>query len=306
MTLADTVQSRLDSCGINVDVRFTAAHGDATRYASEAASAGYDAVIAAGGDGTVNEVARALRDTATVLGILPVGSGNGLARHLDIPLDPVEALAIIERGRILKCDYGTVNDLSFFCTFGVGFDAAVSEKFARQKRRGKLSYVKSAVEEYINYSPQTYAIEVNGVTLTQKAFLIAVCNASQYGNNAYIAPDASMSDGLLDVTIVHAGNRLETASVGIDLFTGFINRNARIHTLRTSRVVITRSVDGPAHIDGEPVTMADTMNVVCHPGGLQVFTSGELRFRPVITPVTNSLREIRSNILKLMRPLFKL
>lgn len=299
--LADMVTKRMTGLGFRIDTAYTTGHGDATRLTTEAASKGYRAVIAAGGDGTVNEIATALCGTSTALGIIPVGSGNGLARHLGLPLDVAEAIEVIAKDNIIDCDYGTANGQPFFCTFGVGFDAAVSEKFAHQKRRGKLSYIKSAISEYVSYNPQTYTISANGQILTQKAFIVACCNASQYGNNAYIAPTASITDGLLDITIVHAGTPLDTAMVGVDLFTGYINRNTMIHSFRTSSAVIYRSVPGPAHLDGEPVTMDDVMTVKCHHSALRIFTPGESRFRPIITPVTSSWRNLRSAIGRIIR-----
>lgn len=284
--LVEKAESRLTQAGFHVDVELTTARGDATRLALKAVSLDYDAVVAAGGDGTVNETARSLCGSRVAMGILPTGSGNGLARHLDIPMDISKALAVIEEHHIIEADYGTVNRRPFFCTFGVGFDAAVSHRFAMQNRRGKMMYLKSAIDEYLHYHPQEYTISANGKVLTEKAFLIAVCNASQYGNNAYIAPEASITDGLLDFTIIHAGNPIDTALVGVDLLTGYINKNILIHSFKAPAAVITRHDEGPAHLDGEPVTLPDSMYIQCHHRNLKLFTpkiSGE--FRPLITPI---------------------
>jgi len=295
--LAEFVQRQLASAGITLDVVYTTGHGDATKFTLDAVDKGYAAVIAAGGDGTVNETARALCGKRTALGIIPSGSGNGLARHLGIPIDPRSAVNIILKDNIVDCDYGTANGEPFFCTFGVGFDAAVSDKFAKQKRRGKLSYIRSAISEYVSYNPQVYTISANGQILTQKAFIVACCNASQYGNNAYIAPTASITDGLLDITIVHAGTPLDTAMVGVDLFTGYINRNTMIHTFRTPSAIIYRTGKGPAHLDGEPVSMEEIMTVKCHHNALRIFTpAGRSRFRPIITPIQSALNDLGSTI----------
>lgn len=295
--LAEYVAAHLGKAGISIDVAYTQGHGDATRFTLDAVSKGYAAVLAAGGDGTVNETARALCGTPTALGIIPSGSGNGLARHLGIPVDPAPAIDIILKGNIVDCDYGTANGEPFFCTFGVGFDAAVSEKFAKQKRRGKLSYIRSAISEYVSYNPQVYTISANGKILTQKAFIVACCNASQYGNNAYIAPTASITDGLLDITIVHAGTPLDTAMVGVDLFTGYINRNTMINTFRTPSAVIYRTGEGPAHLDGDPVTMDDIMTVKCHHNAIRIFTPADRgRFRPIITPVQSAMSDLGTAI----------
>ena len=184
--LEEVVSRRLEEVGVSVKTVRTSGSGDAAEFAGSAASDGYEMVISAGGDGTVNEIAGALSHTDTALGILPLGSGNGLARSLGIPQDVVEALNIIAEGHSIRCDRGIVNSLPFYCTFGVGFDAAVSEKFASMKRRGRVTYVRSVFQEFLKYRSQPYALSIGGAVITEQAFLIAVCNASQYGNNAYI------------------------------------------------------------------------------------------------------------------------
>lgn len=296
------VKEALAPLGYQIDVKYTTCQGDATRLATLAVQTGYDAVLAAGGDGTINETAIALCGSNVPLGIIPAGSGNGLARHIGIPVDPRLSLKVIEQQHVVDCDYATVNDRPFFCTFGVGFDAAVSHRFARQKRRGKLSYIRSAISEYVSYHPQTYTISANGHIITEKAFIVAVCNASQYGNNAYIAPEASITDGLLDITVVHAGNPVDAAVVGVDLMTGYINRNTMIRTFKAPSVAIYRSGDGPAHIDGEPVTMDDIMDVRCRRGQLRIFTPDSKQpFQPILTPAKSIITELGitlSNILK--------
>lgn len=277
-----------------VEVAYTKGHGDATRLALSAVEKGCETVLAAGGDGTINETAAALCGTGVVLGIIPCGSGNGLARHLGIPVDIKESLKIIIENHAMDIDYATVNDKKFFCTCGVGFDAAVSEAFARKKTRGKLTYIQSTFQTYANYEPEHYTIIANGKTLTEKAFLVAVCNASQYGNNAYIAPSASINDGLLDVTIIHAGNALSTALVGVDMLTGMIERNMLIQTFRTDNIIIEREHRGPSHVDGEPMEMDRSLRVCCHHNGLRVFTPSVVHpFRPILTPVSSMFNDFR-------------
>lgn len=299
-TFEPLVRKTLEPIGYEVKTVYTCARGDATRLARQAVKEGYYGVLAAGGDGTVNETARALCHTDTILGIIPCGSGNGLARHLGIPIDPASAVRIIAEGHVTESDFGAVNGRPFFCTFGVGFDAAVSSNFARQHRRGPLTYIRSTIAEYIKFHPQVYTVSANGHVLTEKAFLIAVCNASQYGNNAYIAPCASITDGELDITIIHAGNPLDTAMVGMDLFTGYINQNTLIHSFRAPAAVIYRQQTGPAHLDGEPLTIDDTMEIKCHPAGLRIFTpEQEVVFRPLITPIENAARDIACSVTRL-------
>lgn len=287
---------------LDIDVAWTTARGDATSLATKAVEQGYHSVIAAGGDGTVNETAKALCGSSTALGIIPCGSGNGLARHLEIPVNIDAAINIIGENHIVSCDYGSANDLPFFCTFGMGFDAAVSKRFAEGKHRGFAKYIKSAFEEFRSYNSDEYIISANGKVLTEKAFVIAAANASQYGNNAYIAPQASMTDGLLDIIIVHSGNPITTALVGVDLLTGYIDRNTLIHSFRTSEATITRKAPGPAHIDGEPITLGVTTRIVCHPGMLNIYTpTVEHAFRPVITPMLSRAKEWMYNLATLFQ-----
>lgn len=282
------------SLDMDIEVAWTGGRGDATRLACSAVDRGLHTVIAAGGDGTVNETARALCGSHTALGILPCGSGNGLARHLGIPVDIDAAIEIIGRRHIERCDYGMADDLPFFCTFGVGFDAAVSHKFATARRRGRLTYVRDTLQEYLSYSPEIYSISAPEVGLiTERAFLVAVCNASQYGNNAYIAPNASMTDGLLDVTIVHSGNPLTTALVGMDLLTGSIESNTQVHNFRTPALTITRNQPGPVHLDGEPAEMDTHICLQCRPSALSIYTPGiSEEFKPIITPMRALMRDI--------------
>lgn len=287
-----------------LEVCYTKGRGDATRLARMAVESGIHTVIAAGGDGTVNETAIALRDTRVVMGIIPCGSGNGLARHLNIDIDVESALRVIRSNHIEACDYGTVNGHPFFCTFGVGFDAAVSNSFAKCSRRGRLTYLRETFLEYTRYRPQIYVITRGdtGEVITDSAFLVAVCNASQYGNNAYIAPNATMTDGLLDITLIHSGNPISTALVGVDLLTGYIDRNNMIDTLKVPAVTIERQESGPVHLDGEPMEMGRHLDIVCHPGGLNLYTPVKQEdFKPLITPVRALMRDIHYAFLHIFR-----
>lgn len=297
--LAWRATRHLAKAGIDLDVVVTQAPGDARRMAAEAAKKGYLGVLAAGGDGTVNEIASALRFTKTALGIIPCGSGNGLARHLELSTDLSEALDVVASRHIDACDSGVANGIPFFCTFGFGFDATVSEKFSHSRHRGPLNYLKYMIRVFPTYKPQEFEIETEGHSFKLKAFLVAVCNASQYGNNAFIAPSASIRDGLLDITIVHSGTPLSRALVGVDLFTGFIERNMIIQTMRVKEAIV-RTSSGVAHADGEPLRVADEVKVSCCPGDLLIFTKEKKgSFKPVITPLKYFNREIWVRIRKL-------
>lgn len=279
--LPETIRQIVDSSLFDLSIRFTQRPNHAYQLAKEAAGNGYYGVIAVGGDGTVNETASALCDTDTALGIVPNGSGNGLARHLDIPMDINEALEIINNRNIGQYDYCTANNHPFFCTCGVGFDAQVSAKFAKSGKRGPLSYVKSAVSEYLKYRPQSYRITSPEGTIAEKAFIIACGNASQYGNNAYIAPNADMQDGLIDVTVILPITPLDTAMLGILLFSRHIDQDTNIISFRTPSLTIERDKSGIMHLDGETMMMPEKIEIRCHHLGLKVFTPA--KSRPKVT-----------------------
>lgn len=299
--LAKRVRDYLAPHGMDVEAVETQGPGDGFRLASMAVEKRYYAVIAAGGDGTVNEIASALRATPVALGILPYGSGNGLARHIALSIDTMHSLKIIAKDHVEACDYGTANDIPFFCTFGVGFDAIVTGDYSKMPSRGLAAYARSVLKEYLTYSPTEYEISTGGTSIRVKAFILAVCNASQYGNNAFIAPSASIRDGLLDITIIHKGNKLTRALAGVEMFTGRIDKNILIQTLRVRNAMI-RMVPGPAHIDGEPREMPDIIRVECHPGQLRLFTDPDKpRFKPFVTP----LRSIQFDALYTAKELFR-
>lgn len=290
--------SRLYKAGIDLEIRYTKGPGHGRELARAAAASGYLGVIAAGGDGTVNEIAQALLGTDTALGIIPLGSGNGLARHIGLSLDVSEALNVIARRNITPCDCCTANGRYFFCTFGLGFDAAVSEKFSTLKGRGLLNYLRSALLEYLKYTPREYEIVCNGRTQRIKAFIVSACNASQYGNNAFIAPAASIRDGLVDITVVHAGTPFTRAFFGVDLLTGTVKNKLLVQTFRAKELIIRRLTPGKsAHIDGEPVAMENEVEVKCLPGKLLMFTKEDKRpFRPLLTPMLYMHRELWSRV----------
>lgn len=264
------LDEKLDKEKYDREVIYTGYAGHAVEIASQKAKEGVYAVVAIGGDGTINEIARSLVHTGTALGIIPCGSGNGLARHLQIPMDPRKAIEIINEGIIDIIDYGKINDVPFFCTCGVGFDAFVSLKFANAGRRGPLTYLEKTLLESLKYQPETYELETEDGTRKYKAFLIACGNASQYGNNAYIAPQATLTDGLLDVTILEPFTVLDVPSLSFHLFNKTIDQNSRIKTFRCKRLRIHRTKPGVVHFDGDPLMMGEDINVTAVKEGLQV------------------------------------
>lgn len=264
------LETKMDKAKYTWDVAYTERAGHAVEIAAKAAEEGGDVVVAIGGDGTINEIARSLVHTDTALGIIPCGSGNGLARHLHIPMDPKKALDILNDGCTDIIDYGKINESKFFCTCGVGFDAFVSLKFAHAGKRGLLTYLEQTLQESLKYQPETYELETeNGIT-NYKAFLIACGNASQYGNNAYIAPQATLTDGLLDVTILEPFTMLDVPSLAFQLFNKTIDQNSRIKTFRCKKLCIRRTTPGVVHFDGDPMQTEANVDIELIEGGLHV------------------------------------
>ena len=268
--IPELVDQVLNKSVFDYKIMFTEYAGHGYELAADAAENGVDVVAAVGGDGTVNEIARALIHTKTALAIVPCGSGNGLARHLTIPINKRKALQIINEYEVHDLDFGKINDIPFFCTCGMGFDAVVSMKFAEANKRGLASYMENAFAQMVKYQPQSYEIEDETGCKHYNAFLITCANASQWGNNAYIAPHASMSDGLMDVTIVEPFMAIEAPELSLQLFSKALDRNNRIKIFRSRKIVIHRSEPGPVHFDGDPVIEDKDVVVEMVPKGIKV------------------------------------
>lgn len=270
--ILDYIDSNVDTEKFSHEIVKTEYAGHAYDIAEKAAKENVKFVVAIGGDGTINEVGRALVHTDTALGIIPCGSGNGLARHLHIPMNYQKALDIINKSNVRKVDYGKIAGHPFFCTCGVGFDAFVSLKFAKSKRRGLVTYLENTLVESLHYKPETYEIENSEGTIRYKAFLIACGNAAQYGNNAYIAPQASLSDGMMDITILEPFTVLDAPALSLQLFTRTIDSNSKIKTMRDKKITIKRSSEGVFHFDGDPMMGPKDLVVEIIPSALNVIT----------------------------------
>lgn len=300
----------LDTTRFDYEIKYTQYVGHAALIAREAADNGIDIVVAIGGDGTVNEVARSLVHRQTALAIIPCGSGNGLARHLEIPIDPVGAIQVLNECVIHELDYGKINNIPFFCTCGIGFDAFVSSKFAEAGKRGFLTYIENTLREGLSYKPDTYTITIDdNKQMVYKAFLIACANASQYGNNAYIAPNASMSDGLMDVTIMEPISVLEAPQIAIQLFNRTIDHNSKIKTFRCKKVSIERAAPGVIHFDGDPVMAGKNVDVILVEKGLNVVINSHTTPQPPLLRMFSNfysdLNQFRDEIIEKQKRLIR-
>ncbi len=254
-------------------VEFTRYAGHASELASAAAKEGFDVVVAVGGDGTINEVGRALAHTSTAMGVIPCGSGNGFARHLGIPISVKGAIDFINVAEPLCIDYGRLNGHPFFCSCGVGFDALVSNDFANSGSRGIFTYIQKTLIDWVTYKPEVYEVETESGCAMHKAFVIACGNASQYGNNAYITPFASMRDGMLSVSVLSPFTALEVPQIVTQLFNNTLASNSHMTTFGARWIKIRRKVAGPVHYDGEPCEMDAELMIDIVPEGISVLAS---------------------------------
>lgn len=286
------IEEYIDRDKFDYKIEFTQFAGHACELAAAATDRGVNVVVAVGGDGTVNEVARSLVHTETALGVLPCGSGNGFARHLGIPLDLRKAIEFINKAEPITIDYGKLNGRPFFCACGLGFDALVSADFAKGDNRGLLGYIHKTLVDWLRYKPEVYELEADSGKKKYKAFLIACGNASQYGNNAYITPFASMRDGMLSVSILEPFTSLEVPIVVAQLFSNTLNENSRMTTFTTRRLRIKRKAPGPVHYDGEPYVLDKDLVVEVVPCGLKTLATPDWDGTCVPIPLYRQIREI--------------
>ena len=268
--LPDLVLGIIDQTKFEAEFLYTKCAGHATELAKELIEKNYTRIVAAGGDGTVNEVAKALVNTNVALGILPCGSGNGLARFLNIPMKMKDAINLQNVGSVMDMDYGTINDNPFFCTCGVGFDAHIGNKFAQSETRGFFTYIKETIGAFFHYKPKKYKIKIDGEKLKTKAFLVTVANAGQYGNDAYIAPQADITDGLLDLCILSPFPVHKAFHLGYRLFNRTMHQCSYITVRKGQSITIKRKKKGEVHLDGEPAIMGKKLKIKIVEKGLKV------------------------------------
>lgn len=253
--------------GADWSMAYTKGPGDATLIARDCNA---DVVVAVGGDGTVNEVAKGLLGTDKAMGIIPFGSGNGLARHLGLSMNKAKALRNIIEGEAVTIDHATINGLPFFCTCGVGMDAAVGMEFSKQGRRGLPTYILSSLKVWKRYIPERYRITIDGRTIEQSASIITVGNADQWGNDCYITPEASLCDGLLDIAVASPFKLYQLPLLAWQLITKRLNRSRVVKFYRGTEVTIERESSGETHFDGEPLILGDKLDIRIHPASLNV------------------------------------
>lgn len=268
--LPHKIAEKFDAYEFDVHIFITGYAGHGYEIAKQAIADKATYVIAVGGDGTVNEIASALVNSDVALGIIPMGSGNGLGRDLDIPIDFKKALDVITEENIIDIDYGKVNDKIFFCTCGMGFDAEVAAKSSGKKSRGSFMYFKNMLETFFQQKPERFKITCPEGIIEDEAFVVTCANASQYGYNAHIAPHADIQDGMMNIAILKPLTVLDIPQTSLQLFTKKIDENSKMIELITNKATIRREREGLIHIDGDPIRMGTEINVEIIPLGLKV------------------------------------
>ena len=257
--------------GTDYLLRPTEGPGHATELARAAAQAGCRVVVAVGGDGTVNEVGRGLLgQDGAALGIVPRGSGNGLARHLRVPLGLPAALRRLRQPTFSRMDVGTINGRPFFCTAGLGFDAHVSQHFAQAGTRGVSTYLRVTMREYGHFRPVPVQVETNGQTLVTDCYVLAFANASQYGNNAYIAPQANLQDGLLDMCLINALPPWRAVQVILGMALGTLPSTGGAAYRHTQHALVQAAAPIAYHADGDYLGHATAFELAVLPLALEV------------------------------------
>jgi YegS/Rv2252/BmrU family lipid kinase len=283
--LVSALQAFIAAQGIDASIVFTERPGHATELAQAALDDGCQRIVAVGGDGTMNEVAQALVGARAALALVPCGSGNGLALHLGLPLRPRRALALLAdpTARVVAIDTGTANDRPFFNAMGLGFDAEISRRFNRLTRRGLAAYAHTGLTAFFRHRHERVTVsDGNGTRETLDAFIVAVANSDQYGNNARLAPGARVDDGLLDLVTVSPPGVLGALPLVARLFAGTFDRSPRVRRFQGARFLVERPRPGIIHPDGETHATGPAVEISVRPRSLLLLVPAGCR---VASPV---------------------
>ncbi|MBC7451526.1 MAG: YegS/Rv2252/BmrU family lipid kinase [Cytophagales bacterium] len=271
--IPDLIYRTLKADRNSIKIVLTQYAGHGRELAAEAVLQGIPNVISVGGDGTMNEIASALLHSETALGIIPMGSGNGLARHLKIPIHPERAIRMLNTAAIRVIDSGNINEMPFFCTAGIGLDAHVGKAFNELPSRGFKTYALALIQKIKEFKGEDLRIQIDDTIEIKGTFLLTTfANSNQYGNNAFIAPDAVLDDQKLNLVLMKQVSIWKAVSKTVKLFTGKLNADTDTHQLFFKSLQIIRENEGPAHIDGEPVPLGKTIEVKTIAAALKVLT----------------------------------
>jgi len=243
---------------------------DTRSFAAYCRNEHFDVLVVAGGDGTLNDAGTALRGSQTALAIYPQGSGNGLARLLGAKSQPEALAQSLQQAKTAWIDTGKVNERTFLNVAGVGFDAHIAERFASNAVRGFAGYVSETLSAFGQYKPETYRVRNGEHVQDIQAFLLTICNGSQYGNNAWISPQSSVTDGVLELTAIAPIGWRQAPSLIYGLFSKRIGQHKTVTQLSSSIFEISREHEGPVNIDGEFENMGRQLRFEVIPSSLRV------------------------------------
>ncbi|MFP4091374.1 MAG: diacylglycerol/lipid kinase family protein [Cyclobacteriaceae bacterium] len=267
--LPELIHKHLDKSRFQYDIIITEYAGHGKKLAREMHRE-FDILVAVGGDGTINEIASGLIDSEAALGVIPLGSGNGFARHLKLSTQPLKAIQQLNRSQRAYMDTGLLNGHPFFNVSGTGFDGQISKIFAQQTKRGYLTYARLVMEELQNFQPYLYEFELDGKQYSEKFFLIAFANTSQYGNNAIIAADAMTDDGLLDIVMIRPFPHLHLPSFTMMAFFRRLHLSPYVKIVKAQQFRLKNPQGAPIHIDGEYLNQDKRIEIITRPNTLQV------------------------------------
>lgn len=265
----ELIEQHLDLKLFKPTIVFSDGVAHAKQIAKEAIGK-FDVAVAVGGDGTINEVASSIVGSDIALGIVPFGSGNGLARFLKIPLDTRKAIQNLGTGKVVAIDSATLNGKPFFNMAGMGFDAHIAEVFSHTEKRGFISYIKSSLQEIATYKAQHYHLVIDGKPYDRDAFMLSFANSSQFGNDAHVAPQASIQDGLLDVCVIKQFPLWRFPEMAVRMMTKTADKSKFVEIIRGQHIVVTREQAGAFHLDGEPQVGGIEANIILKPHSLKV------------------------------------
>ena len=267
------IDSTIDKTKFESEITFTQAPGHATELAKEAANTGYEIVVSVGGDGSANETGAGLVGTNTALAIIPTGSGNGMARHMKIPVDFIKSIQFINTGKPELVDSLLINDRFCLGTFGVGFDAHIAHLFATAGTRGYSTYVKLVLAEFSKYKPKFFKIFADKKEYHISCFLLTFANSSQFGNNAVIAPFADVKDGIIDISIVRKFPVYVAPHLIYRMMNNTIHNSRFFDRLSAKEIEVRNEGKLKVHIDGEPIILEGDIKIKMRPLSINLIVS---------------------------------
>jgi len=268
--IKEIIENETNNNQFDLQIIHTEYPGHGKEIAKWAVENKFDIVVAVGGDGTVNEICDALINTDTIFGIIPAGSGNGLARFLKIPINKRKAVKLINNLNVFKMDTIRLNDFYYVNMAGIGFDAHIAHLFANYGKRGFKSYIELIFKEFKTYKSKTYNLLIDGKSLTQKAFLISFANSSQFGNEAHIAPLAKINDGLIDVCILNKFPKYKAIGIIYQLYTKRLLKSKYYKVYKAKQVELKSDFELEGHIDGDPVSFGNHLKIKILPQSINI------------------------------------